>query len=177
MKKKVFSLLLILLLFCGLSLSAYAETNTIGKDWSVVFTSTGKLENRFKNAELTQELGRMEPGDTMTLTIPLANQYSKNADFYMWNKVVESLETHSAATNGAYTYHLTYTDPAGTVREIYNSEKVGGESQVPGREGMKEATSGLEDYFLLGSIATGKSGSVSLTVTLDGGETLRFQLP
>ena len=166
MKKRVFSLLLVLLLFCGLSLCAYAEP--IGEDWSVVFTSAGKLENLYKNAELTQELSRMEPGDSLTFEIPLKNQYAKSADFYMWNRVEESLETYSAATNGAYAYHLTYTDPSGTTREIFNSETVGGEGHVSGREGMKEATSGLEDYFLLGSIPTGRTGTVALTVTLDG---------
>ena len=168
MKKRMISLLLMLLLFGSLSLFAYAETYTVGSDWNVDFTSSAKMENRFKNADLTQALSRLEPGDTMVLQIPLNNLYSRSADFYMWNKVVESLETHSSATNGAYSYLLTYTDPAGVSREIFNSATVGGEAGIDGREGMKEATSGLENYFLLGAIGSNQSGRVDLTVTLDG---------
>ena len=47
-------------------------------------------------------------------------------------------------------------------------ETVGGESEQAERQGLYEATSGLEDSFYLDTLKSGEAGEISLRVALDG---------
>ncbi|MBR1455737.1 MAG: hypothetical protein IJ594_01085 [Oscillospiraceae bacterium] len=168
MKKKIFSLFLILVLLGSLSVCAFAD----GKTGTVVFNKSGKMESDFTSSEIAQWLSNMEPGDTATFSVTLTNSNAKSTNWYMSNSIVKTLEKGSAAAGGAYSYRLTYTGSDGSVREFYNSETVGGDNGTPEgngeRVGLEEATTGLEDFFFLGTLGTGKSGVVRLTVGLDG---------
>lgn len=168
MKKKIFCLLLMLVVLSLIPFSASADSYDY-KDWYVTFTSGQKLNSNFDTASIDDLVNGLQPGDTLNIRVRLKNEYSKTVDWYMKNEVVRSLET-STAQDGGYTYVLNYTHPNGSVDELYSSDRVGGEreagSSVP--EGLKEATANLKDYFFLDSIATGQSGYVDLTVMLDG---------
>jgi len=183
MKKRLFCVLLVLIVLSGLSLSAYAEDAPIrvGQGWSVVFNTSNRLVNNPANMSLSSELSGLQPGDTMVLSIPIQNENSNTVDWYMWNfvqKTLEEITTGLAATQGGYSYILSYTgdgtrvyDDAGNelrTIELYDSEKVGGDQQITTRKGLKEATSNLEDYFYLATLAKGQGGQVDLTVHLDG---------
>ena len=74
------------------------------------------------------------------------------------------------AEGGAYDYLLTYTDAKGTMTTLYASEKFGGDETKNG-QGLLAATKTLDDYFYLGRMSKGDTGTVKLKVALDG-ETL-----
>lgn len=145
----------------------------------------------FKDQEMTQnftqedidEVGTdLQPGDTWTIRLKVINT-TGNEDWYMTNEVLKTYETKrddgrdanpglTEADNGAYTYKLTYYDNENWQNEtnprvIYDSEVVGGDET----DGLHQATSALENYFYLDSLAPGESGLLLLEITLDG-ETL-----
>ncbi|MBO5556851.1 MAG: hypothetical protein J5927_06665 [Oscillospiraceae bacterium] len=167
MKKRVFSLLLTLLLLASLGATAWAEN---GKVWHVTFTSAAKMESDFKSSAIDEAIGAMEPGDSASFTVELANKHSKTTDWYMSNKVLKTLEStgYGIISGGAYSYRLVYVSPTGAENVLFDSDKVGGEVQDAGRQGLQEATSNLEDYFYLDTLTTGQKASVKLTVTLEG---------
>ena len=106
----------------------------------------------------------LEPGDTAEFTVTFTNGSSKQTSWYLSNEVAESLL--SSADDGGYEYVLSYTDASGSSHTLYDNSNVGG----TGTEGLIEATEGrsIDDYFYLTDLAAGKSGTVTLKVTLDG---------
>lgn len=146
--------------------------------WQVTFTNKQKMVSNFKTSDLNDEVSKMQPGDRVVLTMRLKNEDSNETDWYMTNKVLDSLEAStqaSAANGGAYSYRLTYQNPKGEESLLYDSERVGGEnesrSRAAARIGLEEATAALEDYFILDTLKKGESGIITLIVGLDG-ETL-----
>ena len=184
MKKRVFSLILVLALLSCLGLSAHADDDPpirVGQGWSVVFDTSNKLVNNPANMDLSSALSGLQPGDTMVLTIPIQNLNPKTVDWYMWNfvrKTLEQVDRGVTAAQGGYSYTLTYTGDGSRVYDdagnelrtvtLYDSEKVGGDSQASDRQGLREASSNLEDYFFLATLAQGQGGQIDLTVHLDG---------
>lgn len=166
MKKKWISVLLLLLLFAAFPAQAWAEEYN-STDWHVNFSSDGKMVSNFEQDKYFTYLDELQPGDTLNMQIQLQNDYNKTVDWYMTNQVLESLETNSQAAGGGYTYVLSYSGPGGT-GTLFSSERVGGEVSPAGREGMREATANLEDYFYLDTVAPGEKGYVTLKVSLDG---------
>ena len=139
--------------------------------WYVTFNAQGKMESNFTQLD---SLEGMQPGDTAIFKITVNNKYASETNWYMENKVLYSLEDRSKDSQthgGAYTYILTYTNPKGQVTELFNSDTVGGDTISAAGEGLKEATSGLDSYFLLDTLNANESGFVTLTVVLEG-ETL-----
>ena len=51
---------------------------------------------------------------------------------------------------------------------IYSSESVGGDEGQGDKEGLKEATGALEDFFYLETLEEGDTAKVKLYVALDG---------
>ena len=72
-------------------------------------------------------------------------------------------EDNSAAKGGAYIYSLIYNGPNNS-RTIYTSGTVGGTDNI----GLSGSTTALKDYFFLGSLKKGETGTVTLYVELDG---------
>lgn len=171
MKKKFGSLLLMLCLVCTVALEVHAETFYGDSGWQVTFTADSKMESNFKNKDLTEAIMGLQPGDNIIFTVNLKNSNKSATDWYMTNEVLYSLEDRSAnsATNGgAYTYILTYTGKDGTARTLFSSDTVGGDTASGAEEGLHGATDGLEDYFYLDTLASGKSGKITLEIALDG---------
>ena len=171
MRKRVLRMLLLLCLVCALPMQVFAETYTGEEGWGVTFTPEEKMESNFRTGELTDLAQGLQPGDNMIITLTLKNTHPTTTHWYMTNKVLRSLEDSAAAAKsagGAYTYRLVYTDKSGAETVLYDSEQVGGEAVSPAGEGLHEATSALEDYFYLDTLAQGQSGSILLEVALEG---------
>lgn len=151
------------------SSQAYAEVIDSNQNWTVTFTSGEKMESNFDSGDITEFVGTMQPGDTANVSVKLKNEYSKETDWYMTNKVISSLEESAASANGgSYTYNLIYIAPSGSRTTLFSSDTVGGDNAAGSDSGLHEATGALADYFLLGSIATGQTAQVDLSVSLDG---------
>lgn len=179
MKKRVFknrkslaAIILAALMVVVLAVPAFANVlPETDPGWYVTFNAQGKMETNFTALD---SIGGMQPGDTAIFKITVNNKYASETDWYMENKVLYSLEDRSkdsATKGGAYTYILTYTNPKGQVTELFNSDTVGGDTVSAAGEGLKEATNGLDSYFLLDTLKANESGLVTLTVVLEG-ETL-----
>ena len=171
MKRKFAAFLLILSLMLVLPLAASAETLNGGSDWTVTFTTANRMVSNFGETAIDDTLRNMQPGDTANFKVTVLNSGGKTIDWYLQNSVIKSLEDSSEASGGAYSYILTYTTSAGSSRELYNSNTVGGENSATSGagEGLKEINSTeLKDWIFLEEMATGRSGVVNLQVKLEG---------
>ena len=103
MKKKWLASVLALLLAVT-PITAYAEDFSGGDGWKVSFDGK-KMTSTFKNTDIDDKIYEMEPGDTVDFHIQLKNEYKQTTDWYMTNKVLESLEdAQTVAEGGAYSY-------------------------------------------------------------------------
>ena len=162
MKKNKLNIVLALMLvvagISGTKLTANAETE--GLSWSVTYNGSGFTSTYdASNATISDAM----PGDTIEYTVEYINGSSEAAVFYMNADVVKTLEEGAEASGGAYSYKIT-TNTSDT--PIFDSETVGGDAtavvgldQVNGKEGA---------YFSLGEVAVGKSGKVTVSISLDG---------
>ncbi len=137
-----------------------AEEITGSQGWEVNFDGTQLASNM---GSITDAVNQMQPGDTVTFTLTLRNSYTEDVDYWMYNAVLKSFEDNSPANGGAYEYRLAYNG-----EDIFNSDTVGGEDVSAGKEGLKEATDSLEDYFYVDTIAPNGTGTITLEVSLDG---------
>lgn len=169
MKKRVTGLGLAALLIIVSSMTALAEDRQGAAGWQVGFDGRA-MESNFTSGNMADEINLMQPGDSVELTITLKNDFNGQADWYMKNEVLSTLEDAGDAAGGAYDYLLTYTDTAGETTTLYSSEKFGGEGRING-VGLHGATVSLDDYFYLDRMGAGEEGVVKLKVALDG-ETL-----
>ena len=168
MKKKILCLALAAaMMTIGAPAAVLAEEYTGGDHWAVEFDGE-RLNSNFTSAEMADEVYGILPGDTMLLQVAVANDSDGKTDWYMSNEILKSLEEGSAAEGGAYTYILSYTDPAGEKTELYSSDTVGGEGVTASGEGLQQADDALSDFFYLGRLDVGESGQVSLAVALEG---------
>lgn len=168
-KRKALSLAAAFVLALTLPVEVLAEDRQGAPGWQVAFDGK-QMESNFSTANIGDEVNAMQPGDSVELTITLKHTFSGQADWYMKNEVLESLEDAKDASGGAYDYLLTYTDAAGETSTLYSSEKFGGDGRIGG-VGLHGATNTLEDYFYLDRMENGDFGVVKLKVALDG-ETL-----
>ena len=107
MKKKLCSLFLILLLAAGSTLTAHAEDYIGGNGWYVRFVGN-KMESNFKSSDIADAISALQPGDSIAISISLENKDTSATDWYMTNKVLQSLEdSQNVAEGSAYTYVLT----------------------------------------------------------------------
>ena len=178
MRKKTLSFLLALMLLCSISVFASADPSP----GSVTYTANGDMSET--NFDVDQVFDNLEPGDTRSYTVTIHNANSKTTRWYMSNSVIESLEQNDKGDliggiqGGAYKYKLTYKGPGSTAKTLYDSDQkdshnkfVGGENDstvgdVP--VGLNEATSNLKDFFFLDTLNRNESGTVTLTVSLEG---------
>lgn len=177
MKKFISKTALSLGLVLGLSLgvlgqnTAYAETFSSDTPWEVSFTQNNKMVSNFKTKDMDDILKGLQPGDTAKFSISLSNENNATTNWYMTNKVLYSLEDRSnneATAGGGYSYKLVYHDQANKENVLFDSTTVGGEVISAAGEGLHEATSALQDYFMLDTLKKGQGGRIDLTVSLDG---------
>lgn len=168
MKKKWIGIITALALMVAAPTCVQAEEFSGSDDWKVTFNGE-KLDSTFKNTDIDDAIYKLQPGDTVKLSLKLENTYEENTRWYMTNQVLQSLEdSQSAASGGAYSYILTFTAPDGNVRTLYSSESVGGDTVGESGEGLHQATNALEDYFYLDELAKGEKAELALTVKLEG---------
>ncbi len=183
MKKNIATILLIFVLIFCLTATAYADNTGYA-----LFNSKGKMESHFNVAEV---FAGMQPGDTADYTVTITNQHAQTTRWYMSNTVLDSLEEQIVGTldnitgrkqyatirGGAYSYTLTYRGPSATKDTVIFSNDttqglwVGGDNRPNDEEnriGLREATNNLEDWFYLDTLNSGESGTVKLTVRLEG---------
>ena len=128
-----------------------------------------KLNSNFKDEDVTDSMSEIQPGDSITLHVQLTNQDSSNTDWYMTNEVLQTLEdAQDSASGAAYEYRLTYVDSKNKETVLYDSSTVGGEGSSTAGEGLKQADASLDEYFYLGRLAKGESGTVYLKVGVEG---------
>jgi hypothetical protein len=171
MKKKFLSLALMLLLVCAMTPVVYGDSFQGDADWAVAFTPEKKMESNFRTADLDEAVSGLQPGDDIVFTVALENQNEQTTAWWMTNEVLYSLEdrsANSATGGGAYMYVLTYTDKNGMVTTLFSSDTVGGDTVSPGGEGLHQATNALEEYFYLDTLTQGQSGTITLSIALDG---------
>lgn len=148
---------------------AFAETLTSPTAWNVTFTSDAKMETNFQANDISQMMNDVQPGDTAEIVINLKNDYKDSTNWYMTNRILNSLEdTVESAKGGAYTYELSYVSPSNETTTLFSSDTVGGDTAAGGKQGLKEVTGAMDDYFLLGTLNKGQSAKVELAVSLDG---------
>ena len=177
MKRKIVSWLLLLLFVISFSASASAD----GKEWTITFLPNGTMDSggitskREGSSVFDDVIGNLEPGDTEHFYIHIKNSHAQTTRWYMLNDVLASLERSAEAgmniAGGAYTYNLVYKGPgAKDGRTLFDSSKIGGDDNGTGWEriGLEEATSDLNEYFFLDTLNSGESGTVTLTVHLEG---------
>lgn len=181
MNKRILSIICLLCMIFSLSATAYANTytSTVGTVW---FNSDGKtMGNDFQKnltdsnveAALKDRLRQLQPGDEVTFTINLRNDYSKATNWYMTSKIVDSLEEGTAA-DGAYSYYLRYVNNTKSAnnRDLFRSDTVGGDKKsglLEINDAMKgDYTRNGEKYFYLDNLSRGQGGQILLTVALDG---------
>jgi len=162
MKKKHLNIVLALVVvvagFLGNRNVAQAETQTV--EWSVSYTGSD-ITSTYDSAK--SSISNTMPGDTIQYVITYNNDSSEAATFYMSADVVKTLEEGAEASGGAYSYTIS---TAGSSIPIFDSKTVGGDAtsvvglnQVNGKEGA---------YFSLGSVEANSSGTVTVSITLDG---------
>ena len=169
MKKRWIALSLAGVLALVSSVTTLAEDRKGASGWQVSFDGS-KITNNFSKSDMDDEIYAMEPGDSVELTISLKNSFNGQADWYMRNQVLETMEKSAEIEGGAYDYLLTYKDASGATTTLYSSEKFGGEGRYNG-VGLKGATTTLDEYFYLDRLGKEDTGVVKLKVALDG-ETL-----
>ena len=160
--KKTFTTLFVLFLAMSLCIGVFAQSSKV--TGTVTFDGK-KLSSSYTNAEFVEGALALQPGDDITYTITLKNNYSQETEWWMYNRVLEIFEQTSAANGAEYKYRLEYSGPNNS-RVLYDSDTVGGETA--GNEGLTAATSALTDYFVLGTLKMGQSATVTLHVKLDG---------
>ena len=170
MKKKILSLILVVLMVGTVIGTAAAETYYGDPGWQVTFNGSALVSN-FTSTDIAEAIAEMQPGDNTIFTVNLYNNVSNDVRWYMTNATLYSLEdrsANSATEGGAYTYYLTYTDASGATTVLFDSDTVGGEAVSPAGEGLHEATDAMEEYFFLDDLASQASGVIRLEVKLDG---------
>lgn len=159
-----------------LPLTALADSLYGADGWTVTYTAgdPGKMVMSYPQTEDSNEktfadsISNLQPGDDITFTVQAIHANDTEADWYLENDIIKSLEEQSAnnAAGSSYEYLLTYESPNGDSysRTLFDSKKVGGDDS----EGLNEAADNLEDFIYLDQLKKGQTGKVVLKVTLDG---------
>ena len=168
MKKRILCLAMAAIMAVGIHTTAFAETLQGGSDWKAEFNGS-KMSSNFTSADMKKDIFQLQPGDTMELQVGLKNTSEKDADWYMTNEVIQTLEdAQSSAEGGAYEYKLTYVGSDNAEKVLYDSTTVGGEGASKAGEGLKQIDNSTQEYFYLGRLASNNTGTVHLTVGVEG---------
>ncbi len=154
-----------LALGAALAAAQPAFAKTIEKQWTVEFTGSDMTDQG--SADIVKELRGMQPGDSAKFTVVMYEKYDKAADWYMKNKVLESMEK-SLRSGGSYSYKLTYTNPKGEQKVIITNEVVSGDTGTGTTKGLFDATEATGEYFFLDTLAPQAKALMTLEVAIDG---------
>ena len=177
-------LALMIAMIAGSALSVSAESyDYTDRDFHCYFQN-GRMVENFDGKTIAQAVEDLQPGDDMTFKVVYENKSDDTTDWYMENAVAKTLEQArdravqvrgiGKAENGGYSYELIHVDKYGKEDVLFNSEgtdKVFGsedDEEITGREGLKQATNALEDWFYIQTLEPGEDGEVILKVALEG---------
>lgn len=148
---------------------AYAKHLKGGSKWTATYTKRGRMTDNYSEKEFIDQVSHLQPGDDITFTVKAVHENDTEADWYIANDVIQSLEDSVASAEGSnYEYVLTWKGPKQS-RTLYDSEHVGGDVQNAGDpEGLNEATDALDEFIFLEQMKKGDKGTITLKVTLDG---------
>ena len=141
--------------------TAHAETLKI-EPWDVTYTGSSMKSNYDPAKAVIKDT---MPGDTIEYTVNYINDSKSDATFYMSADVIKTLEEGSIATGGSYTYKITCSEME---EPLFDSETIGGDENASAVVGLNQVNGNEGSYFSLGSLEVGKSGQVTVKVTLDG---------
>ena len=136
-----------------------------------------RIVSDFDSGEVATAITNLQPGDDVTFTVKYTNQSKDSTDWYMSNKVLQTLEKANSAKkvqgtgtaeNGGYTYQLIHTDNNGNSNVLFDNSKVGGEAKPAGLQGLEQATNALDEWFYIQTLKKGESGVVTLKVAFEG---------
>ena len=162
------------ILVLAMSISALAENHAGKNDWAVTFTADKKMSSNFHNKVWDDNLKGLQPGDYVDFSVKIKNDNENTTDWYMTNKVIDSLEDtrkdDKGLNGGAYTYILKYKGNQDGDNDVvlYSSDTVGGQNVSKAGQGLHEATDALDDWFYIDTLQKGQGGTVTLRVGLDG---------
>ena len=156
--KHIRILVLAAALALALPVAAWAESLSGADTWNVTYTASGEMSETYPDS-WADEIGQLQPGDDITLNVSIAHKNGTQADWYLSNEVLKSLE-EADAKGSAYAYRLSYNG-----NDLYNSQKVGG---TDSDQGLAEATDALDEWVYLDTLSNGDTGKVTLNVSLDG---------
>lgn len=166
------------------SVPNYAAAETTGHDGMCVFT--GKtMEENFDSAKIAKAVTDLQPGDEVTYEVTYKNAYNETTDWYMENRIVQTLEQTAAARknayvtgngkaeNGGYTYELIQYDKSGKKNVLFSNSRVGGDKGTITENGKAEtgltpSTNALDEWFYIDTLEKGETGKVVLKVAFDG---------
>ena len=168
MKKKILCLAMAVVMAAGIQTTAFAKEYKGADGWQVTFNGS-KMNSNFKDSDIADSMTEVQPGDSIELQVNLKNEDSGKTDWYMTNEVVQTLEeAQNSASGGAYEYKLIYVGADNSEKVLYDSQTVGGEGSSTFGEGLKSVDGSLEQYFYLGRLGKGESGTVRLKVGVEG---------
>ena len=168
------AMLLALTLCAALGVVAVSATPALAKTynekWTVEFTGDKMVDEG--TANITKTLSGMQPGDSACFTIQLKEGPQGNADWYMRNKVLSTMEDSFANANersgGSCSYKLTYRNPKGEDKIILTNEVVSGDKGTGETKGLFDATDATGEWFFLEDLAPNATAWMRLEVSIDG---------
>lgn len=170
-RTKIFTLLLTLTMVLAMSQLVFANDYEANGS---TYTYNGSDIVLTRGEAISEAVNKLEPGDTVKITLVYENDTDDTTEWYMENKVLETLEDE-AGMDGGYTYVLTNVGPNGDETAIFDTREgaIGG-AEDKGGTGLEQATNATEgelesqDYFFIQELAPHQSGKTVLTVGLDG---------
>ncbi|MCI8425751.1 MAG: hypothetical protein HFJ72_08870 [Adlercreutzia sp.] len=148
---------------------ATALAKTYEESWTVEFTGDKMVDEG--SADITKTVAGLQPGDSASFNITLYESYDKAADWYMKNEVLSTMEETFDEVNaqgGSYSYKLTYVSPDGEEKVLLTNETVSGDAETGETNGLKDATSGVEEWFYLDTLQPEARAAIHLEVAIDG---------
>ena len=158
MKKMLMILLTAVLLVLNL--------NTLHAEGSEVMFNGEEIVSA--GSSLSEVISDLKPGDEASFEVKFTNGSKEKTNWYIKNTVVKSLEDGTKASNGAYSYTLSYVNPKGEETVIFDNSNVGGSKANTDLIGLHEATNSTEEFFYVDSLEAGQSGYIKFVVGLDG---------
>ena len=167
MRRYLITLISVIVVLAGVTAAVSAKDVRL-PDGTCVFNGKS-MKISFPSGKLQQAVSGLEPGDTLEFEVIYKNNSKKTTDWYMRNRVLETLEDNKdAAENGGYTYVLKNVGPGNKETVLFDNSQVGGETVVADLEGLKQATNATTEYFHIQKLGAGQSGKTKLRVELDG---------
>ena len=105
-----------------------------------------KIVSDFTSQEIADAVTSLQPGDDVSFIVTYKNNYDASTDWYMENRILQTLEKASAskavsgtgqAEHGAYTYELIHYDNNNVREVLFSNKEVGGDTVVGGMEGVR----------------------------------------